>query len=657
MTLLPTFAREMRPPLRLAALRAALTEAAFWRAMPAVLCIAALCVLASPYIGISGDARIYIGRAMADLDPEGLGRDVMFAQDGQSGFSVFHLFAVHLVGWFGPGRTAIGLAIVNMLAWFSAIALLSSLFARGRARGVLVVCAAVLPSSYAFYPIWSARETIATPRPLSEAFVLIALAAVGRGYTILPLVLVGLAASIHPIMALPGVAVVLILLGLRDRRWFVVVAILVVAVAMAAMAGVPVVARLILAVDPDWRAMLEDRNANLFVSSWPLVSLAPLTVQVATALTGALLCEGLPRRMLVAAVGVGVAGAAASWVLGDCLSLLLVLQAQPWRALWLVSVLAMPAFGLCIVQLPRRGPFGGIALALLALAWLTFDVAFAPVAALLALVLVWRPPLPSVTRSFVLAVHAILALSALAYFGRLIPAAVTYMGGLPGEATIMMPLWQVGIVPLLALLLVAAWARGVAERREPGLALLLLALVTSTAVVAWDQRSLAMRHFEAQPRDPALTSLLASKPGEVLWLGNDDEWVRLGRPQWSGMTQGAAAVFSRPLAMQWRDRTAFLVALGVLDEDRVHPWKAVPKFIVPTLTASAVAAICGRPDAPTWIVAPLPDGRDLPSGVAATRWRAPTMESIAGLIDEKPVWVSFDTYAVVPCTGRQSARR
>ena len=45
--------------------------------------------LGRPYRGILQDPQIYIGRAVADLDPSGVGRDLMFVHDGQFGFSLF----------------------------------------------------------------------------------------------------------------------------------------------------------------------------------------------------------------------------------------------------------------------------------------------------------------------------------------------------------------------------------------------------------------------------------------------------------------------------------------------------------------------------------------------------------------------------------------
>jgi hypothetical protein len=57
----------------------------FW---PLPLIVFLVFALGRPYRGIFQDPQIYIGRAVADLDPSGVGRNLMFLHDGQFGFSL-----------------------------------------------------------------------------------------------------------------------------------------------------------------------------------------------------------------------------------------------------------------------------------------------------------------------------------------------------------------------------------------------------------------------------------------------------------------------------------------------------------------------------------------------------------------------------------------
>ena len=623
-----------------------------WRGAIGFLCIPAIWIAASSFAGIDGDARIYIARAMADLDPNGVGRDMMFAHDGQSGFSIFRVLAARLVGWLGPKDAALALAICNMAAWFTAMATLAGCYARGRARGVVLVCAAVLPATYGFYPLLQAREIVAVPRPLSEACVLLALVALCWDREILSLGLLAAAALMHPIMALPAAALVFIVLGLRDWRWFGVAALVIIAIVAAALAGVPFFARLGVVIDALWRSLLEERNPYLFITQWPVTSLAPLSVQITTVIMAGLMCEGRRRAILLVALLVGLGGVAGAWLFGDVLSLLLVVQAQPWRALWLIAVLAMPAFGLCVLDLPRRGPFGVLALGCLGLAWITFDLMpLTPVAAIMALALF----LASKTRQVTLpprvvpVVCGLLAILAACLKMKEIEGALVFIQSAPGPTDFVNPLWRLGFLPLVCILLALAWSRWPQWRYEPLVTSLVLAVFIGLIVTTWDRRDDAKRQIETGFHDPALVALTASAPGEVLWLTKDDEWYWLGRPEWNGFIQGAGTVFSRPLALAWRERTAFLIAQGLIDPGRLSAWRGPAKIIVPQLTPGALAALCVRPDAPAWVVAPLLDGKTLPAAIDGTIWHAPVVETLSGSIDDKPVWYAFDRYAVVPC--------
>src|SRR5262245_36361450 len=54
---------------------------ASWPPIPLIAFL--LFVLSRSHRGLVRDAYIYLGRALADLDPNGVGRDLMFVHDGQ----------------------------------------------------------------------------------------------------------------------------------------------------------------------------------------------------------------------------------------------------------------------------------------------------------------------------------------------------------------------------------------------------------------------------------------------------------------------------------------------------------------------------------------------------------------------------------------------
>jgi hypothetical protein len=198
--------------------------AAHWQlaaaATPAAPLIAfSIFLLSRPYQGIVQDGYIYIGRALADLDPNGVGKDMMYVHDGQFGFSLFRYIAKELVAIFGAAAAAKALAFSAAAAWFVGAAAFARQFTCGGAVWVALIFAALLPASYgAPYP-FSFAVPLAIPRPFSEAFVLAGIAALARARIGLSLGCLIAAGLMHPLMALPGISIFLIVLGV-ERKTF-----------------------------------------------------------------------------------------------------------------------------------------------------------------------------------------------------------------------------------------------------------------------------------------------------------------------------------------------------------------------------------------------------------------------------------------------------
>ncbi len=190
-----------------------------FRALAPLAACAAIFLLLRPYYGLDHDAVIYMGRGLADLDPDGVGRDIMFRFDGQSQFSVFSRLVDGLIPALGLAAAAKSLAFAGCALWFAALAALASRLACASAVWALLLLVACFDSSYGGFSVHFA-EPFATPRPFAEAFVLAAFAALlsDRRWTA-GLCLV-VAVGFHPIVAAPGCLVALLYEGLKDRRIF-----------------------------------------------------------------------------------------------------------------------------------------------------------------------------------------------------------------------------------------------------------------------------------------------------------------------------------------------------------------------------------------------------------------------------------------------------
>ena len=356
----------------------------------------ALFLLSRPYGGIIHDARLYIGYALAALHPGSLGDDMVLADRGQSGFTVSPALLLLLVEALGSSLAAKLVSLAGLVLWFGAAAALMAGLAYGRTRWVMLIFVAVMPAYYAGYEIFSYAEAVAGPRPYGEAFVLLALALLAADWKFAALLPLLVAALLHPIMALPGVAVWFWLVAF-DSQMRVVRPIAGIAagliglagLALAAALGISVAGRLFTAVDPTWRDILMTRSPYLFVTAWSFADWGRLIVQAVTVAIAASLLTGRARSLFIAAAVIGVGGVLVSLLFGDVLDSLLVMQVQPWRTTWLLAVFAAAGLGLCSVVLWQRGSLGRLTLAVLVLAWIELQL---PLAAVSARSWLWRWP-------------------------------------------------------------------------------------------------------------------------------------------------------------------------------------------------------------------------------------------------------------------------
>lgn len=622
---------------------------------PIPLIVFLLFALSRPYAGIVQDAYIYMGRALADLDPNGIGRDLMFVHDGQFGFSLFRSAAKAMVWCLGLATAAKALAILAAFAWFFGMCAFARQYANGAGVWVTAVFAALLPNAYgAPYPFGFA-ELSAIPRPFAEALVLAALAALAARRDSVAIVFMAAAVLVHPIMAMAGLAVLALVLSMEDKRWFWLCALAGAVLILAGATGVPFVNRLFVVIDPSLKSLHEQRSSFLFPSLWPAESFPSLIVQAAAIVIAAHLQRGRRRRILAAIILAGVGGIAATAIFGDWLSSLLILQAQPWRMAWLMAAVGAMSLGICAVDLWRHGQGERIVLALLFLCW-SFNSQWlvAAPAAILALVLYFRAErYPALLNEKLVAYVWIFAIAvATIWHVRLLAYPWNFYIATPvGYGNFELVLVKgVLAIPLCALAVYFAIAR---PRISPLLQRGAAALLFAATLAFWDHRPPAQRDAEENRFPPRLTQQIAQHPGEVIWIdGLAEPWFVLGRPQWASPLQGAPIIFSDLLATEWRRRMQILMDLRLADQKSFSPWADPESADVPRLSQDGVRRLCAREDAPAWIIVPVEHGKG--AGIDMTVWPLPNPHYLMTKLDGDYGWRRIDAYGVIAC-AKQSA--
>lgn len=617
-----------------------------------------LFLLSRPYSGVHHDGRLYVGDALAKLDPGGVGRDLIFVHDGQFGFSLYTALLARLIAALDLSGATLAIVVVTLLAWFAALVLLIEHLLADRSPGerwVALVFAATLPPLYGAMNVIGFGEPYATPRGLAEAAGLLGMAGYLSGRRILGLGACVLAMLFHPIMGLCAAAAIGLAICLEDRRWLWAGLAALGVVTIAGLFHLPLADRIVTVMDPAWRAIVETRSPILFPSLWSAETWGRLAVQACTLAAAASLLTGAPQRLALGALSAGLAGVAAAALLGDHFSLLLFLQAQTWRTLEPMAVLSAISLALVCIAAPRKGASSLIGLAFLGVGWMFRDIGdlgwlAAPVG--LAFWLVGDRARLSHPRLYGAIAVGVLAVGLLGYAALRTFALRQTLARLPDSWPFSQGLvWSSDLPTLLIVTVPGLWFALSWTPPSRTMRLVGLFVIGLLAALLWDDRSDYVRQRDLG-RDPALVSMLASAPGDVLWLSGDVEpWVVAGRSSWGSKVQSAGIVFSRALAMALHDRVARLEAAGLVGPDWIRPL-TLEALKPPRLEPSKVRGFCGAPDAPAWIVSPLWDGEaGLDSRLGAKTWspKAPYAEDLSDGSGRR--WITARRYAVIPCRG------
>jgi hypothetical protein len=361
------------------------------RFLPAVTLVGAMLVLwilRHPFVGLTHDSQFYLIQGLARLHPDLYANDVFLRYGSQDQFTIFSPLYAAAMGLFGVENAALILTCLSQAGFVFATILLARLLMPARLvwPGIALLCA--LPAVYGPGQIFRVLEDFATPRLLAETMVILGLVAFLRGRLWLAVALGFVGLLLHPLMAIGGFVVAVLASSLSLRTKLLMFAGGAVA-ACATLAWLGLHGHQVV-FDPFWEMLLRAGLEYLWPSMWQLVTWAPLAVTAVTLVAAVLLLEerSPARALSIASLIAGALGIVVNYVAGDVMRLVLVVQSQPYRWLWvgtLLSIILLPP----IVQAAwSRGFIGRVATLLLAAAWLFMSERYGVAIALLALVAV-----------------------------------------------------------------------------------------------------------------------------------------------------------------------------------------------------------------------------------------------------------------------------
>jgi hypothetical protein len=537
------------------------------------LTLVVLWLLMHGYHGLTGDGQIYAFQALARLHPQ-LATDLYLQNTSQDRFSLFSPLYAWCIGLLGLANAARLLTLLFTL-WFLAAAWSFARAVTGRdAAWAAVALLLIIAGNYGGSGVFRILEPFLTARLPGEALIITALGCQVRGMKRLGLLLALGALIIHPLMALPGL-LLLVCLWLPLRVGVIgAIGGLLATLALAAVAiSVPVASPVLTVMDAPWLDVVRERSQFLFLQLWSIhdwdTNAQPFLYLGFTAIA---VPDERIRKLCAAAALVGAAGLAVAFIGGLVGPVAILVQGQAWRWVWItvfVSAVLLPFTALQVRRDEKCGP-------------------------LCALLLVSGCTLPGIDGTACVGLASILWLirshigSRAALYFRWVSAALGIVIGvwilIKCRTIVSLPTPSSGRVQdmfalkIPAVLLGALVWWGIRISRTTWAPMLLSAMLAAFSALIFpaafkQSRTLAssasIHEFAdwANVIPPTSTVLVAPSHDVGAFV-----WFTLDRPNYLALDQSAGVVFSRATALEIRRRSEVLLPL--MDPD----WKILTRL-------------------------------------------------------------------------------
>ena len=555
------------------------------------------------YHGLIGDAQLYAFQALSRTHPL-LAYDLYLQNTSQDQFTIFSPVYAWFIELLGVEAAARSLTLLFTI-WFLAAAWVAARTLTNRDGAWLAVFfLLIVDGSYGGSGVFSLAEQFLTARLPAEALIATSFACFLRGSRVLAAVVAAVALLIHPLIALPGLMMMMCILVPTPASLFGAAASATAALLIAfCTLHLPWMAKLFPIMDPTWLNIVQERSQFLFLRFWSFrdweINAQPFFYLIFIAFATQ---DIRVRGICVAAVIVGATGLGIA-VIGDAVGPLAILvQGQAWRWVWIsifVGTLLLPATVLQIWN-KQCGPL----CAMLLLLGLILPAANGIPCVSLSLILWLMRPRFSIRAlvvlrwifwALVLAVAAWVAI----HTWEIISSAFHGLGAM--VAIQLRDLFALKIAAVLGVSFIWWGLRKCAGFRAPTvLCFGLLALSIFIFPAAFRQNRLLASTADSELSDwasviPPTSTVLVVPARDV----GTFVWFTLQRPNYLSVDQSAGVVFSRATALEVQRRSQVL--LPVMDPN----WKIMSKLRATAnsgkhqvdtpsrpLTASSLSQIC-----------------------------------------------------------------
>lgn len=534
----------------------------------------ALFLLLHPYRGLVHDAQLYTLQALSHLRPELYSGDIFLRLGSQDDFTVFSSLYAWIISLIGVEPAAAITTLCSILLFLIAIFMFGRALLSTQEAWIPLFLIMLIPGHYGAQHVFHLIEEFVAPRQLAEALTIFSLLAWLKEKRLLGVLLATGAMLVHPIMGLSGV-VFLITFEWVLPHWRKLWPLAAVAALGTTIFGVfdwlPIERWQF---DAEWYEIVMSR-LYLSLHNWDAETWGRVLTVFVTLAIASMILENRLRRISVAAIVACGSLVLLALVGGDLLRIVIVVQAQPWRAMWLATALAILLLPPIYLRGWRDTPLLRCALLLLAAAWAAPHAVLALSCAMFALVaalVARRESTEQYARALVLGSWMALMISlffTLADAQLSLNSDLNRMGALPPMVDRVLTYSLSGVLPALVLLAGGYIALRFRSRAAVVTLTVIAAVGVALIVVPAGRTWIDVTHIEEDRAAFAEWRALIPTGSEVLWTGETSEresgalntWLLLERPSFISRTQASNALFSRPAAIEMRDRSQSLHGL------------------------------------------------------------------------------------------------
>jgi hypothetical protein len=521
------------------------------------------------YHGLTGDGQIYAFQAFARLHPQ-LAADLYLQNTSQDQFTWFSPLYTWCIAAFGLEDAARLLTLLFTL-WFLAAAWSFSAAVTGRdAAWLAVAFLLIVAGDYGGSGVFRILDPFLTARLPAEALAVAALACYVHGMKRLGALLAFGALFIHPLMALPGLLLIVCLwLPVRVSIIGAVGGVLAtLAIALVAV-YLPTASHMLTVIDAPWLEVVRERSQFLFLQLWSIhdwdVNAQPF---ISLGFTAVAVADERIRKLCAAAALVGTAGLAVAFIGGLIGPVAILVQGQAWRWIWITFFIGAALVPFTALQVSRDQRCGPLCALLLVSSWTLPGIDGTACVMLASILWLARERVDSLPVTYFRWVSAALGAVIVVWISTKCWAIVS----LPASPSVPAPLGAVQVQNIFALkvpavLLGALVWLGIRANRTAWLPVFLAALLAAVSALIFPAAFKQSRTMVAAAdihefadwanAIPPTSTILVAPPRDV----GAFVWFILGRPNYLTVDQSSGVVFSRATALEVRRRSEVLVPL------------------------------------------------------------------------------------------------